>query len=64
MASQYWGIERGAQPSSVTTGSSTTSKKIELVVDLTSGATKKDVILALEALRQAVLNDRTTPLAQ
>lgn len=64
MTIQYYGIEKGAQLTAVTTGTSTTSKKIELTVDLTSTATRKQVLLGLEAIREFILNERTTPFAQ
>lgn len=64
MAFKYYGVDRGAQATTVTNGSSTTGKKIELAVDLTSAATRADVLLGLEAIREAILNDRTTAFAQ
>lgn len=64
MASQYYGVERGAQSTAVTTGSSTTSKKIELVVDLTSGATRQEVLDSLDKIRDFIFNERSTPFAQ
>lgn len=50
MASRYFGIERGAQKTGITQGSSSTSKKLELVVDLTAGFTKAEVLQAIEYL--------------
>lgn len=64
MAIQYYGVDKGAQYTTVTTGSSTTSKKIELTVDLTGAATRAQVLLGLEAIREFILNERTTPFAQ
>ena len=64
MAKQYLGLTRGNQLNgSITEDSSTTSKSIELVIDLADTAlTKNDVLIALEAL-EAYLIKRTWPLA-
>lgn len=64
MTVQYIGVNRGLQGDTVTTGTSSTSKSIELVVDLSSGATRKQVLLGLEEIRKFILNDRATPFAQ
>lgn len=64
MAKQYLGLTRGNQLNgSITEDSSTTSKSIELVIDLADTAlTKNDVLIALEAL-EAYLIKRSWPLA-
>ncbi len=64
MASQYIGKARGAQRTTITTGTSSTSKSLELVVDLTAGWTKAEIIVALEELEDYILDTRTTPFAQ
>ena len=64
MASQYLGIERGAQSLTVTTGTSTTGKKLELVVDLTAGFTRREVLESLDKLRDFIVNTRATPFVQ
>jgi hypothetical protein len=60
MAIQYFGIDRGAQFKDVATGTSTTSKKIELAVDLTGNATREDVLLGLEAIKNFILSNVST----
>ena len=64
MAKQYIGLNRGNQlDGAITEDSSTTSKSIELVIDLADTAlTREDVMMALEAL-EAYLIKRTWPLA-
>lgn len=61
MASRYFGIERGAQAPSITEGSSTTSKKIEVVVDLTSSVTKMELVDLLKSLAEYIANTSTYP---
>lgn len=48
MASRYYGLQRGENEFDITESSSTTSKKIELVVDLTGNFDKNDILLALD----------------
>lgn len=61
MADVYFGVNVGAAGGgAVTTGSSTTSKDVELVVDDTkiarAGATaKNDLLAAIDSLRQFVV---------
>lgn len=53
MAAHYYGInlEAGASPSNVSTGTSTTSKTVEVVVtDAVTGTNKAAVIRALETI--------------
>jgi len=60
MADNFIGINRGALddvPSSITVGSSTGSKDIELRVDTGKGTTRQDVIKALEAIRSYILSN-------
>jgi hypothetical protein len=64
MPSQYYGIDRGAQATTVSTGAATTGKKIELVVDLSANASRADVLLSLDRLKQFILSERSTPFAQ
>ena len=61
MASRYYGCEVGAGlPADITESGSTTSKKIELVVDLTaSGLNKIAVLKALKALEGYIIQDAT-----
>ena len=60
MADNFIGINRGALddvPASITVGSSTGSKDIELRVDTGKGTTRQDVIKALEAIRTYILSN-------
>ena len=63
MASQYYGTDRAGQFSGVTTGTATTGKKIELVVDLTGNATRAEVLRALEAIANYIVSNNS-PFAQ
>lgn len=64
MANRYIGLDRGNQlDGAITENSSTTSKSIELVIDLADTTlTKADALLALETL-EAYIQKRTWPLA-
>ncbi len=55
MASRYFGISLGKNAHEVSEDSRTTSKAIELVVDLTAGASRLDVIVALEKIKDHML---------
>lgn len=61
MAVQYFGIEKGAKFTTVTQDSSTTSKTIELAVDLADGASKEQVIVALQNLKDYILQNKWPP---
>ena len=64
MAKRYIGLNRGNQlDGAITEDASTTSKSIELVIDLADATlTREDVLMALEAL-EAYLIKRNWPLA-
>ncbi len=58
MADHFYGINigAGADPSGVSTGTSTTSKKIELrIEDAVSGMNKIEVLRALEAIKAKIM---------
>lgn len=60
MADNFIGINRGALddvPASITVGSSTGAKDIELRVDTGKGTTRQDVIKALEAIKSYILSN-------
>lgn len=61
MATQFFGLNRGERLESVSTGTSTTSKAIELAVNDAVNLTKGEVIQAIETLEIYLLNQRTTP---
>lgn len=64
MAKRYIGLNRGNElDGAIAEDASTTSKSIELVIDLAdTNLTKNDVLMALEVL-EAYLIKRTWPLA-
>jgi hypothetical protein len=58
MANHYFGVSIGAglDPSGVSTGTSTTSKNVELVVlDGVSGNNKVEVLKAIEEIKNAII---------
>jgi hypothetical protein len=55
MADRFYGVDRGQDAATV--AATTTGLDIELTVDDAVGVTKKDIIVALEAIRKAVLED-------
>ena len=63
MASRYFGIEMGKTFDDVTQGSSTTSKTVEIVVDLADGATREQVLLAIEQLEMYITKNTNWPPA-
>ena len=64
MAIQYWGIDRGAARTTVTTDTSTLSKDVEISVDLASSITRGEVEVKVRELLDHIMEERTTPLAQ
>lgn len=64
MATQFFGINRGEQATAVTTGTSTTSKAVELAVNDAVSLTRKEVLDKLDQIRDFIMNQRTTPFAQ
>ena len=61
MALPYFGIDRGNKPTTVTSGTASTTKDIEVTVELTSGADREDVLVALESIRNAILQNKWPP---
>ncbi len=60
MANHYYGcnIGAGADPAGVSTGTSSTSKNVELVVlDAVSGRSKFELLRAIEAIKAKILED-------
>lgn len=55
MAKRYYGSNRGEATTSISEGSSTTSKAVEVVVDLASNLTQDDVLVKLEEIRNYIL---------
>lgn len=61
MASRYFGIEKGEKFTSITEDSSTTGKTIEVVVDLADGASREQVLVGLENLKNYILQSNWPP---
>ncbi len=57
----YFGIELGLALDTVTDDTSSTSKSIELVVDLDDNASKEQVVVALQNLRDYILQSAWPP---
>lgn len=64
MAVQFIGKNRGAAQTSITTGTSTTSKTLEVTVDLTGNMTRAEIVNGLREIIGYILDTRTTPFAQ
>lgn len=64
MAIQYTGVDRGAQRTTITTGTSSTSKGLEVTVDLTKGFTRAEVVRQLRDIADYILSTPATPYAQ
>lgn len=63
MASRYFGTNRGGTltNSDVSQDSSTTSKNIELVVDLTASCTRNEVLDAIERIKCNIIQSDWPP---
>jgi NACalpha-BTF3-like transcription factor len=61
MAKHFFGINKGNKFTTVTDATSTTSKDIELTVELTSDASREQVIVALQNLRDYILQNSWPP---
>ena len=64
MADRFYSVVLGEQiPSQVTEGGATSGEAIELRVSDTVWASKKSVVLSVEALKQYIITKETTPIA-
>ena len=61
MASRYYGINRGQTEFSVVEGSSTGTKDVELVVDLSKSLTKAEVLEKIEEIKNHILKGNWPP---
>lgn len=61
MATQYFGKNRGAAKSTITTGTSSTSKSLEVTVNDAVGWTKAEIVVSLREMIDYILDQRTTP---
>lgn len=57
----YFGIELGLALDTVTDDTSTTSKSVEAVVELDDNPTKEQVLLALENIKEYILQSPWPP---
>lgn len=55
MADRFYGLDRGQ--TTVTVSAATTGLDVELVVDEAVSLSKKDILLALEEFKKAILQD-------
>lgn len=56
MTAKYFGIDVGANEYQAATGTSSTSKEVEVVIaDITKVTSKEDLLLALEKLENFIL---------
>lgn len=55
MASRYFGLNRGQTRTDVVEGSSTGSKTFELAVNLADNADRREVLIAMEEIRDYIL---------
>jgi hypothetical protein len=64
MADRFYSVVLGEQlPSQVTEGGSTSSEAIELRVNDTVYANKKEVLLGLDAIKNYIITRETRPIA-
>lgn len=61
MASRYYALDIGDNMTEVVEGSSTGSKTVEVVIDLADLATRDQVIVALENIKNYILQDAWPP---
>lgn len=61
MAKRYWGIDRGGHDTDVLEQSSTTSKGLEVVLDLTASIDKNELFILLEEIKNVILKDQWPP---
>lgn len=63
MAVQYIGVNRGAQRTTITTGTSSTSKTLEVTVDLTGNMTREEIVRQLGDIQDYILSNPSSPFA-
>jgi hypothetical protein len=61
MASRYYALDIGLPQTDVAKGSSTQSKTVEVAVDLADSATRDQVLVALENIKNYILQDVWPP---
>lgn len=61
MASRFYALDIGLPQTDVAEGSSTQSKTVEVAVDLADSATRDQVLVALENIKNYILQDVWPP---
>jgi hypothetical protein len=61
MASRYYALDIGDNEYEVAEGSSTQSKTVEVAVDLADDATREQVLVALDNIKNYILRDVWPP---
>lgn len=61
MADRYYGLDRGERLKDVSENSSTTSKDVEIRIDLAPGMSRSEVLELLEYLEMHILQDIWPP---
>lgn len=61
MANRYYGVDRGGEKKDITEDSSTTSKDVEVVIDLSPGMDRAEALIMLEYIKQYIMEDTWPP---
>lgn len=62
MATRYFGVDKGKTQTDVVQDSGTTSKDVEIEIDLAAGMDRQQVLLAIEYIKNVILQSKW-PLA-
>jgi hypothetical protein len=55
MAKKYFGSDKGQHKEDIVTGAAVLNKGIEVVIDLTQGMSKSEILIKLEEIEEAIL---------
>lgn len=61
MADRFYGVDRGGQGKDVSEDASTTSKDVEVRIDLSAGMERHEVLLLIDELKGKILEDSWPP---
>jgi hypothetical protein len=61
MASRYYALEIGDNEYEVAEGASTQSKTVEIAIDLADNATREQVLVAIDNIKNYILRDIWPP---
>lgn len=62
MTTYYFGLNKGQQDYNLmASGTSTTGRQIELKVDNSAGFSKQEILIAVDAFKREILDNRATP---